>query len=197
MVGFGEASGACPRSRWTRATRCSATTTARSRRAPASIGKLARRGRLPVGYYKDPEKTAATFVTIDGERWVIPGDLATIEEDGRITGLRPRLGLHQHRRREGLPRGGRGGAQGAPRRRRRGRRRRARRALGAARRGGRSAAPGRGRHARRRSTRTAARSIAGYKVPRQLARRRRRSCATRAASPTTAGRAEAARAGRT
>jgi acyl-CoA synthetase (AMP-forming)/AMP-acid ligase II len=55
--------------------------------APGSgvIGKLARRGRLPIGYYKDPEKTAATFVTIDGERWVIPGDLATIEEDGRIT----------------------------------------------------------------------------------------------------------------
>ncbi|HEY8042411.1 MAG TPA: acyl-CoA synthetase [Polyangiaceae bacterium] len=49
------------------------------------VGKLARRGRLPVGYYKDPEKTAATFVTIDGERWVMPGDLATIEEDGLIT----------------------------------------------------------------------------------------------------------------
>jgi len=49
------------------------------------IGKLARRGHLPVGYYKDPEKTAATFVTVDGVRWVIPGDLATIKEDGRIT----------------------------------------------------------------------------------------------------------------
>ena len=49
------------------------------------MGKLARRGRIPVGYYKDPEKTASTFVTIDGERWVIPGDMATIEEDGRIT----------------------------------------------------------------------------------------------------------------
>jgi acyl-CoA synthetase (AMP-forming)/AMP-acid ligase II len=49
------------------------------------VGKLARRGRLPVGYYNDPEKTAATFVTIGGERWVIPGDLATIEEDGQIT----------------------------------------------------------------------------------------------------------------
>ncbi len=48
-------------------------------------GKLARRGRLPVGYYNDPEKTAATFLTIDGERWVIPGDLATVEEDGQIT----------------------------------------------------------------------------------------------------------------
>ena len=55
--------------------------------APGSgvIGRLARRGRLPVGYYKDPEKTAATFLTIDGQRWVVPGDLATIEEDGRIT----------------------------------------------------------------------------------------------------------------
>jgi acyl-CoA synthetase (AMP-forming)/AMP-acid ligase II len=49
------------------------------------IGRLARRGRIPVGYYNDPEKTAATFVTVDGVRWVIPGDLATIEEDGLIT----------------------------------------------------------------------------------------------------------------
>jgi 3-oxocholest-4-en-26-oate---CoA ligase len=49
------------------------------------IGKLARRGRLPVGYYNDPEKTAQTFLTLDGERWVVPGDLATVEEDGQIT----------------------------------------------------------------------------------------------------------------
>jgi acyl-CoA synthetase (AMP-forming)/AMP-acid ligase II len=49
------------------------------------VGKLARRGYIPLGYYKDPEKTAATFVTFDGARWVIPGDLATIEADGRIT----------------------------------------------------------------------------------------------------------------
>ena len=55
--------------------------------APGSgaMGRLARRGRLPVGYYNDPVKTAATFLTIDGERWVVPGDLATVEEDGRIT----------------------------------------------------------------------------------------------------------------
>jgi acyl-CoA synthetase (AMP-forming)/AMP-acid ligase II len=55
--------------------------------APGSgiVGKLARRGRLPIGYYKDNEKTAATFVAIRGERWVVPGDLATIEADGRIT----------------------------------------------------------------------------------------------------------------
>ena len=50
-----------------------------------AMGRLARRGRLPIGYYKDAEKTAATFLTIDGERWVVPGDLATLEADGRIT----------------------------------------------------------------------------------------------------------------
>ncbi len=49
------------------------------------IGRLARSGRLPIGYYNDPEKTAATFLTVDGKRWVVPGDLATIEEDGQIT----------------------------------------------------------------------------------------------------------------
>jgi len=50
-----------------------------------NIGRLARRGRIPVGYFNDPEKTAATFITVDGVRWVVPGDLATIEEDGLIT----------------------------------------------------------------------------------------------------------------
>ncbi len=49
------------------------------------IGKLARRGHLPIGYYNDPEKTAAAFLTIEGERWVTQGDLATVEEDGSIT----------------------------------------------------------------------------------------------------------------
>ena len=49
------------------------------------IGRLARRGRIPLGYYNDPEKTAATFLTVDGVRWVVPGDLATIESDGLIT----------------------------------------------------------------------------------------------------------------
>jgi acyl-CoA synthetase (AMP-forming)/AMP-acid ligase II len=49
------------------------------------IGRLARRGRIPLGYYNDPQKTAATFLTVDGVRWVVPGDLATIESDGLIT----------------------------------------------------------------------------------------------------------------
>lgn len=49
-------------------------------------GMLARSGRIPLGYYKDEEKTAETFLTDgDGTRWVIPGDMATIESDGVIT----------------------------------------------------------------------------------------------------------------
>ena len=45
-----------------------------------------RRGRRPhpVGYYKDPEKSAATFVSIDGKRYSMPGDWATVEADGTI-----------------------------------------------------------------------------------------------------------------
>ncbi len=50
------------------------------------IGRLARRGHIPLGYYKDEAKTAATFVTAaDGLRYVIPGDFATVEDDGTIT----------------------------------------------------------------------------------------------------------------
>jgi fatty-acyl-CoA synthase len=40
---------------------------------------------MPLGYYKDPDKTAATFVTIDGERFSIPGDYARVEADGTLT----------------------------------------------------------------------------------------------------------------
>ena len=50
------------------------------------IGRLARAGNLPIGYYKDPEKTAKTFmIGPDGRRYVIPGDFARIESDGVIT----------------------------------------------------------------------------------------------------------------
>ncbi len=51
------------------------------------VGRLARKGYMPVGYYKDPAKTAATFVEIDGERWALPGDMARVEADGTITVL--------------------------------------------------------------------------------------------------------------
>jgi acyl-CoA synthetase (AMP-forming)/AMP-acid ligase II len=55
--------------------------------APGSgvVGRLARTGNIPFGYYKDPEKTAATFPVIDGRRWSVPGDLAIVEDDGSIT----------------------------------------------------------------------------------------------------------------
>ena len=49
------------------------------------IGKVARRGNIPIGYYKDPEKTDATFPVIRGVRYAMPGDSATVEADGRIT----------------------------------------------------------------------------------------------------------------
>src|SRR4051795_5586912 len=55
--------------------------------APGSgvVGRLARKGYMPLGYYKDEAKTASTFIVINDERWVIPGDMARVEEDGSIT----------------------------------------------------------------------------------------------------------------
>ncbi len=49
------------------------------------IGRVARSGNVPIGYYKDPAKTAQTFVTIDGVRYSIPGDFALVEADGTMT----------------------------------------------------------------------------------------------------------------
>jgi fatty-acyl-CoA synthase len=48
------------------------------------IGVLALGGRIPLGYYKDEAKTAATFRTIDGTRYSVPGDYAEVGEDGAI-----------------------------------------------------------------------------------------------------------------
>jgi acyl-CoA synthetase (AMP-forming)/AMP-acid ligase II len=47
-------------------------------------GLLALGGPIPIGYYKDPERTAATFREIAGQRWSVPGDYATVEADGSI-----------------------------------------------------------------------------------------------------------------
>jgi acyl-CoA synthetase (AMP-forming)/AMP-acid ligase II len=54
--------------------------------APGSgqVGRLARKGHVPIGYYKDEVKTKATFLEVDGERWVLPGDNATVEGDGTV-----------------------------------------------------------------------------------------------------------------
>jgi acyl-CoA synthetase (AMP-forming)/AMP-acid ligase II len=54
---------------------------------PGVDGMLGRTGPIPLGYYKDPEKTAATFREVDGVRWSIPGDFARREEDGSVTVL--------------------------------------------------------------------------------------------------------------
>jgi acyl-CoA synthetase (AMP-forming)/AMP-acid ligase II len=47
-------------------------------------GVLALGGRIPLGYYKDEAKTAATFRTIGGARYSVPGDYAEVREDGSI-----------------------------------------------------------------------------------------------------------------
>ena len=55
--------------------------------APGSgeMGLICNGGMVPLGYYKDEAKSAATFRTFDGVRYSIPGDFATVEADGSIT----------------------------------------------------------------------------------------------------------------
>ncbi|HEY5171511.1 MAG TPA: acyl-CoA synthetase, partial [Acidimicrobiia bacterium] len=48
------------------------------------IGMLGVGGAIPLGYYKDPDKTAETFRTVEGRRYSIPGDYATVDADGTI-----------------------------------------------------------------------------------------------------------------
>jgi len=52
---------------------------------PGVVGRLARRGPIPLGYYTDAEKAAATFPVVDGVRWAVPGDHAVADADGLIT----------------------------------------------------------------------------------------------------------------
>ncbi|MDJ0768399.1 MAG: AMP-binding protein [Ilumatobacter sp.] len=48
------------------------------------LGRVALRGYTPIGYYKDPDKSAATFQVIDGQRYSIPGDWAEVLADGTV-----------------------------------------------------------------------------------------------------------------
>ena len=48
------------------------------------LGRVALFGHTPIGYYKDPEKSAATFQLIDGKRYSIPGDWAEVMADGTV-----------------------------------------------------------------------------------------------------------------
>ncbi len=52
---------------------------------PGGIGRIARGGHVPLGYFKDPVKTAALFAEVDGIRYSVPGDYARVEDDGSIT----------------------------------------------------------------------------------------------------------------
>jgi 3-oxocholest-4-en-26-oate---CoA ligase len=52
---------------------------------PGQVGRLARGGHVPLGYYSDPERTAAMFAEVNGKRYAVPGDLARVEDDGTVT----------------------------------------------------------------------------------------------------------------
>jgi acyl-CoA synthetase (AMP-forming)/AMP-acid ligase II len=51
------------------------------------VGRVAQRGHVPLGYYKDRERTGNRFLEIEGERWVLLGDQATVDADGTIVFL--------------------------------------------------------------------------------------------------------------
>jgi acyl-CoA synthetase (AMP-forming)/AMP-acid ligase II len=55
--------------------------------APGGVGRIAKSGHVPLGYYGDDAATRATFPVIDGARWALLGDLAAVAEDGSITVL--------------------------------------------------------------------------------------------------------------
>ena len=48
------------------------------------IGMVAAGGNVPLGYFKDPEKSARTFRVINGQRYSFPGDLAMVADDGSL-----------------------------------------------------------------------------------------------------------------
>ncbi|MFJ8970338.1 MULTISPECIES: acyl-CoA synthetase [Streptomyces] len=55
--------------------------------APGEPGRIAQRGHVPLGYYNDPAKTADTFFRRGEERWVLLGDMATVDAAGIVTVL--------------------------------------------------------------------------------------------------------------
>ena len=160
---------------------------ARSRPAAARPATSRAAGPIPLGYYKDEKKSAETFKTYQGRRWSIPGDWCTVNADGTIVLLGRGSVVHQHRRREGLPRRSRGGAEDAPRRRRRARRRRARREVGRVGDRRRAARAGRARR-RGRAARPRARAPRRLQDAEARSSFTERSCARRTARPTTRAR---------
>ena len=55
--------------------------------AVGEVGRVAQCGHVPLGYYNDVRRTAETFFEKDGERWVLLGDMATVDEEGVVTVL--------------------------------------------------------------------------------------------------------------
>ncbi|MFE4503630.1 acyl-CoA synthetase [Rhodococcus sp. NPDC056743] len=49
-----------------------------------TVGYIARAGHVPIAYFDDPEKSAATFPVVDGVRMAVLGDMGTMEADGTI-----------------------------------------------------------------------------------------------------------------
>lgn len=54
-------------------------------RVPGAVGRIGRGGHVPLGYYKDPDRSETIFLEIDGVRYVVPGDFARYEDDGTVT----------------------------------------------------------------------------------------------------------------
>lgn len=54
---------------------------------PGEVGRIAQRGHVPLGYYNDLAKTADTFFRKGEERWVLLGDMATVDAEGIVTVL--------------------------------------------------------------------------------------------------------------
>ena len=48
------------------------------------VGRIAHTGWIPLRYHNAPEKTAEAFFTVDGRRYVVSGDMATVEADGSV-----------------------------------------------------------------------------------------------------------------
>jgi fatty-acyl-CoA synthase len=61
-----------------------ATLTRRLSPGESDVGWFATSGHIPLGYLNDPKKTEATFVTVAGSRWAVPGDRAELRGDGLV-----------------------------------------------------------------------------------------------------------------
>ena len=129
------------------------------------IGWLASSGRVPLGYLGDAGQDGATFPTIDGVRYAVPGDRARLRDRRSHRAARPGLGHHQLRRREDLRRGGRAGHQGHTPRCTTCSWSAGRASAGARSRGGRAAARRARGDRRRAAPSVAGRHVARYKLP--------------------------------